>query len=251
MIRPQLQILRRSSLTTRRRAAGGRRDGFTLLELLLATAIAGVVLLAIQTTFFGALRLHNTTHARNDSDLLVQRALGIIRRDFAGLALPTDLIVGQLQTSTFSSSVGESFGDRVSPDLFTTSGKIDGWNPFSEIQKVSYWLSTASSGNGRDLIRAVTRNLLPVQEVPGEPQVLLQGVLEATVEFYDGNGWISEWDSEVLSAMPAAIKLRLTMASEQIHRPAGEPIEVIVPVMVMTSATARAAADSLLEEMLP
>jgi prepilin-type N-terminal cleavage/methylation domain-containing protein len=33
------------------------RRGFTLLELLLATAVGAVVLLAIQTVFFTALRL--------------------------------------------------------------------------------------------------------------------------------------------------------------------------------------------------
>ena len=63
--------------------------GFTLLELLLATAVAAVVLLAINTVFFGALRLHNTTHEKIDTDLVLQRALGIVRRDLAGLMLPT------------------------------------------------------------------------------------------------------------------------------------------------------------------
>jgi len=47
--------------------------GFTLLELLIATAVSAIVLLAINTTFFGALRLHNTTHEKIDSDLTQQR----------------------------------------------------------------------------------------------------------------------------------------------------------------------------------
>ena len=68
-----------------------RQRGFTLLELLIATAVGAVVLIVIQTTFFGALRLHNTTHARIDSDLLLQRALGLVRKDFAGIMLPGGL----------------------------------------------------------------------------------------------------------------------------------------------------------------
>ena len=36
-----------------------RRRGFTLLELIIATAVGAVVLVVIQTTFFSALRLHN------------------------------------------------------------------------------------------------------------------------------------------------------------------------------------------------
>ena len=69
-------------------APRARRRGFTLLELIIATAVGAVVLVVIQTTFFSALRLHNTTHARLAEDQSVQRAAGIIRRDLAGLVLP-------------------------------------------------------------------------------------------------------------------------------------------------------------------
>ena len=46
--------------------AGRGRRAFTLLELLVATAVGAVVLIVVQTTFFSALRLHNTTHTRID-----------------------------------------------------------------------------------------------------------------------------------------------------------------------------------------
>ena len=60
----------------RRRPSLRSTRGFTLLELLIATAVSAIVLLAINTTFFGALRLHNTTHENIDSDLTQQRACG-------------------------------------------------------------------------------------------------------------------------------------------------------------------------------
>jgi type II secretion system protein J len=220
-----------------------RTGGFTLLELLIATAVGAVVLVVIQTSFFGALRLHNTTHARAEADLSLQRALGIIRRDFAGLMLPGGVLSGQLQTTVFSSSLGDSFGERVTPDLFTTSGKVDGWNPFSEAQMVAYFLAPTHDGSGaKDLVRAVKRNLLPVQDQPGEPQVLLRGVMEATLEFYDGAGWIGEWDSESTSMLPNALKLRLVLATEAGQRASTEPVELVVPVLVKTSASAAAEA---------
>lgn len=251
----------RAQNSERRRPLAGARSytpprggaaGFTLLELLLATAVAAVVLIVIQTTFFGALRLHNTTHARIDGDLEVQRALSIIRRDFAGLMMPAGVLSGQLQTTAFSTTPGEDFGERVSPDIFTNSGRIDGWNSFSEVQRVAYFLDQSKSpGAGKDLVRVVTRNLLPVQEVPGEPEVLLHGVEEAVVEFCDGTGWTQEWDSEVTSALPTGIKLRLTLARGEQDRLAPEPIELIVPVFVTTVTSARAAAANMPEEPLP
>lgn len=44
--------------------------GFTLLELLIATGVAAIVLLVINGTYFGALRLYNATNERTDATLV-------------------------------------------------------------------------------------------------------------------------------------------------------------------------------------
>ncbi len=214
------------------------RRGFTLIELLLGIAVGAVVLVVIQTTFFGALRLHNTTHARIDSGLEVERALGIVRRDLAGLMLPGGTLTGHLQTTNFSSTMTGFSGERVSPDFVTNSGKIDGWSPFAEAQQVAYYLAPSEGSNGlKDLVRLVNRNLLPVQELIPEEQVLLRGVVEASVLFYDGFGWTDAWDSEATATLPTALKFSLTLASpDGAQRPLA-PMELVVPVMATTTAT--------------
>ncbi len=218
---------------------GGRSArGFTLLELLISTAVGAIVLLVIQTTYFGALRLHNTTHARIDADLVVQRTLGIIRRDLAGLMLPGGTLSGQLQTTVFSAMGEGNYGDRVSPDIFTNSGKIDGWNPFSDVQMVAYYLAASSTGtSGKDLVRVVTRNLLPAQDTEPEQQILLSGVESAAMLFYDGAGWIDFWDSEATSTLPAALRLSLVMASGDGSGSGNAPIDLVVPVLAKTTTS--------------
>ncbi len=239
-------------MKTRRRPPFRSLRGFTLLELLIATAVAAIVLLAINTTFFGALRLHNTTHEKIDFDLVQQRALSIVRRDLAGLMLPTGgngtVLAGPLQTTEFSSSPNDPAGDRVSADFYTNSGKIDGWNPYSEVQKIAYFLAPATDGsNGKSLVRAITRNLLPVQEVgPDDQQVILSGVASAEIEFYDGFDWVPDWDSTVTSTLPTAIKFRLVMARPGSNVETDGPVELVVPVFATTttSQTDAAAAAS-------
>lgn len=212
--------------------------GFTLLELLLATAVGAVVLLAINTTFFGALRLHNTTHDRIEADLVLERTLAIVRRDFAGLMLPGGTLSGQLQSSSFTSTTEGISGDRISPDLYTNSGKIDGWNPFSEVQMVAYYLAPGDTPTGgKRLVRVVTRNLLPVQDAEPEEQVLLEGVDSASVQFFDRIAWTDMWDSEATSTLPSALKFSLVMAGRDANEPAPAPIELVVPVVVMTTTS--------------
>lgn len=221
------------------------RGGFTLLELLIATAVGAVVLLVIQTTYFGALRLHNTTHARIDGSLALERALGIVRRDFAGIVMPGGVLSGHLQTENFSSPTRDSYGERVSPDIYTNSGKVDGWNPFSEVQMVAYYLApSAEGGVGNSLVRVLTRNLLPVQEATPEDQMVLEGVASATVSFYDGTAWTDAWDSSVTSTLPTAIKFSLMMTPPDASQPAPGPIDLVVPITVTTTTSQREAEEA-------
>ena len=233
----------REQFQSRRRA----QRGFTLLELLLATAVGSIVLIVIQTTFFGALRLHNTTHARIEEDRMVHRTRGIVRRDLAGIMLPGGTLSGQLQSENDSALSTGSHGERVSPDIFTNSGKIDGWSPFSDVQMVAYYLAPATGGEaGKNLVRVVTRNLLPVQEPGADDVVLLHDVVSASVSYYDGAGWIDTWDSEATSTLPTAIKFSLTMAAKGAGQ-APAPYELVVPI-VATTTTSQQQAE---EEALP
>jgi type II secretion system protein J len=220
--------------------------GFTLLELLLATAIGAIVLLVINATFFAALRLHNATHEKIDDDLVVQRTLSIVRKDLAGIMIPpnpqatTYKLSGQLTTEASSTNDLDSSSERVTPDIYTNSGKIDGWTPFAEVQMVSYYLSPAADGGPtKDLVRVLTRNLLPAIDATTEDQTLLTGVTAAGISYFDGENWLDTWDSATTRSLPAALKFTLVLAprDRNMSRADPAPIELIVPVLVKTTAT--------------
>jgi type II secretion system protein J len=222
-------------------------SGFTLLELLLATAVAAIVLLVINTTFFSALRLHNATHEKIDDDLVLQRTLGIMRRDFAGIRLPgnpqatTYQLAGQLSTDTNTTNALDSVAERITPDIYTNSAKIDGWTPFSEVQMVSYYLVNPSDGRpNKDLVRVVTRNLIAAVDPVTEEQRLLNNVSAAAISFFDGENWNDSWDSATSNTLPTAIKFSLVLGERDGSPPrSNDPIEIVVPVIVKTTQTAQ------------
>jgi type II secretion system protein J len=229
--------------TPRRRVDGA---GFTLIELLLATAIGAIVLLVINATFFAALRLHNTTHEKIDDDLVVQRTLGILRKDLAGIMVPanpqatTAKFAGQLTSDITTTNDLDGTSERVTPDLYTNSGKIDGWSSFADVQRVAYYLSPASDGgSSKNLVRVLTRNLLPVVEGETENQTLLSGVRSAAISFFDGENWLDTWDSVTSTSLPSALKFSIVIEPrDRTSSPADPaPIELIVPVVVKTTAT--------------
>jgi len=222
-------------MTPRSPSRRASRRAFTLLELLVATAVSAIVLLVINATFFGALRLHNTTHDHIDRDLVLQRTLGIVRSDLAGLMLPGGVMSGQFQTMATDGVISDAPGDRLSPDLYTTTGTIDGWNPFSEVQIVSYYLAPEADGsNNKSLVRVVARNVLPVQESTTDQQVLLHGINTASLQYFDGTEWTDAWDSSTSSTLPTAIKLQLVLAPVDAGQPLPSAVELVVAVPVVT-----------------
>jgi type II secretion system protein J len=229
------------------RSPGLRRAnrGFTLVELLMASVVGAIVLLVISGTYFNALKLYNATNEQVDSDLVLQRALGLVQSDLSGLLLPKGVLSGQFQTAP-TQSLTQDFSDtRLSPDIYTTSGVVNGWNPFSEAQVVAYFIAPANDGTGtKNLVRAVTRNLLPSQTPTTDQKVLLSGVTDAEFDYYDGSEWTDTWDSTVTYTLPQAVRFSLRLAARNTGQAQAQPIELVVPVLVTTRTSQLQAAAS-------
>jgi type II secretion system protein J len=223
--------------------------GFTLLELLIATAVGAIVLIVINGTYFGALRLHNSTHDRIEADLVLERALGLVQRDLAGLMLPAGTATppagtfsGQFQDTPTDSLTQEFSDTRVSPDFHTTSATVDGWSPYSEVQVVAYFLAPATDGSHtKNLVRAVTRNLLPAQTPTTDEQILITGVADAEFEYFDGDEWTTTWDSTVTSTLPIAVQFSLSLANTDSSQSPPQSVKLVVPVLVATRTSQAAA----------
>ncbi len=216
------------------------RGGFTLIEILIAVAAFAIVLAAINTVFYAALRLRNSTTTAIEKALPLEHALGVIQRDLANIVLPGGTMAGTFSTTSTSNSVaGQS-----SPNFYTASGVIDELSPFAEVQRVSYLLvaSTNRSG-GKDLVRSVSRNLLPSLQDQSEQEWLLTGVQTLTFLYQDGTQWRDSWDSSIenpstgmSNSLPAAVKVQIQMAAENNGGTRGRsrelPVELVVPIVV-------------------
>lgn len=237
------------------RRAGARKAGFTLLELLLATAIFAIVLLAIQTVFFAGLTLRKRTSAALDESLPIQQSLAILRKDLQNAVNPGGVLAGHFRvggpadslasgsaTVTGSGSAtgrGTSLGIAASTqggglDFFTAVGNPGDWEPGADIIEVNYQLmeplEKTDETRGQDLVRSVTRNLLSTGTLESEEQRLLPNVESLEFEFYDGYNWQTTWDTSMDSTpLPNAVRVSLLIAPD-LDNPATirEPIRMIV-----------------------
>ena len=216
------------------RASGG----FTLVEILIAVSIMAILLVAINGAFFGALRLRQRTMDSLETSLPVEEALQTMQRDLANLVASTNgTFFGPLrsinQTNTLPGQIG--------PDFYTSGGELDGMVPFGNVEKIDYLLTAPTNGMGgpgQDLVRAITRNLLPIsqQPLPEEKQTLLSGVQSVTFLYYDGTQWDAAWDTTQQTNLPLAIKVQIQMAAHSAGAlTLNPPLELVVPVDVLLS----------------
>lgn len=223
-----------------RRCAGFRlatapaRNGagaFTLLEVLLAVGIFAIILLAINTVFYSALKLRQRTNEALSESLPIHQALTIMRRDLRGAMQP----VGVLASSFKDGLVGIGTVQSSGLEFFTTTGTLNDYEPWGDVQKVTYQLTESldrSRARGKDLIRSVTRNLLNTGiEEPVEQR--LAGNVE-TMEFwcYNGTDWRNTWDSANGDTnLPVAVKVLLYMAADYSADIRNrQPLELLVPL---------------------
>ena len=211
----------------------GARRGFTLIELVLALGIAGIVLTAINAVFFGAMRLRNTTVKVAEQTAPVERALTVLKRDLVGIVPPGEL-AGPMGTDATMIGVNQT----LILEFFTTTGIVKDDVPWGDLQKIDYWLQDPTNKNsgavGKDLIRGITANLLPSTPVAPEAHRVIGGVESFRLSFFDGTNWNDVWPI-ANSNTPAAIKAFLTFATPKGGSPASPPIQFLVPVLIQSS----------------
>ncbi len=201
---------------------------FTLIEMLIALAISGIVLAAINTVFFGAIRLRNRMTAVTEQTLPVDRAVATMKRDLLGI-VPIGVLAGPMGTDSANS------GMKQPPllEIFTASGALSAEVPWADVQKIDYLLqepTNKAAASGMDLIRGVTRDLLSVNIIPPEPQLLIGDVKSLVFSYYDGTNWNDTW-STTLSNVPVAIKVALDFTPPKSGGPVIPRLQFLVPIV--------------------
>ncbi len=242
-----------------RRLAGG----FTLLEILLASVAAALLLVAIYGVFTQAIHLRDRAAVRVRDSRLRERAERILRDDLNNALISGGLLASTLTGGTASAGGPGGAGMPGYLKFTATNGKSSSGDVASDLQQIEYYLTPASgpnAGGGQSsgvLTRAVTRDLLDAttQTSPKE-EFILTGVQALQVQFYDGSTWQDSWqytsaestasDSTATAStatttatggavtlgnatLPQAVRVNVVLAPSAPNGQPPPPIEVLVP----------------------
>lgn len=209
-----------------------RRTGFTLMEVVIAIAIASI----IAASLYGALSIAFASRDTVKNQMTAPReaaiALEVARRDFASVVPieasgPINSFVGTSSTSISGNADGAEFfclgksSPRVTTDLTgqpiasDPSVAAPAGEPTREgLRRVRLYLEVDQQRPDTYLLlRQVDDNVFADTPTEMPPEVLLSGVTSMEMRYFDSVGWASEWDSITFNnALPLAVEMTLTLA---------------------------------------
>ncbi len=178
-----------------------RYGGFTLLELLVALAVASVVVLAVTGTLFSISKSQEIAAQESERLRSLRNISDLLRRELSSALY--QLNNKQLR---FLVEDRDYYGKPASTLALSTLAP-----PLSDAVSDQVWVqySLEESAGGMTL-RRTARDLFQVETTEQQFSYPVMEQLEGfLVECYDGSKWIKTWDTELIHRLPQIIRISL------------------------------------------
>ncbi len=195
---------------------GAKNAGFTLIEIMVATALASIILIMAYASYRSIFDSIKRSTGRAEFYENVNLALMKIDQDISNA-----YYVRANKNITFicENVRGNSRLDfvTVNHNDFLMAGKRNTPVHMSDVREVGYFLREAK--NTADLFHLIKREKVNYwDEDPlsgGTEHVLLPNVVSLKFEFHKGNDWADDWDSRQNNMFPRAVKTTLVVKNYQ------------------------------------
>jgi type II secretion system protein J len=203
-----------------------RRAGFTLVELLVALALAVVVTALVLATLAITNRTRRSQADRVACRALADRALGQLARD-----LERAFVFPKNDATAFTLSRGAAASNAVLELAFARMAPLPGEDHlrWAEVARVAYRLTEAGPTNFA--LTCTTQPLAgPAALQPVTTNAVFQGLEAFDVALFDGKLWKDTWIGSGASTNGAPRAARITLAAQRGLAQHAATAEVIIPV---------------------
>ena len=181
-----------------------RNSGFTLLEVLIAVVLLGILSAALYGSYFGVLRARDRAASGMESRRELGATLDLIRREVSSARFNRSD-----KRLRFVVEDRDSFGTQSSTLELTTLVPTTGQSrKESGIVTVAYRMAEK---NKKRILTRQERDLFSEDTtIFAYPQ--MEQITAFLVECYDGSKWVKSWDSTINKRLP--IRVRVTVQIE-------------------------------------
>ena len=180
-----------------------------------------VVASCLYTALYTGFRAYRSAQAAVDPTTVAMNVIELLKQDICGVLPPGSNLAGAF---IGIDSGGVKGVDADSLEFYTThvyvdDAQLDGLTADTPlvggIGKVNLLLEEDSETKDGTylLLRQVTTNLLAPQVAEVDEQVLCRSVASLNFRYYDGTGWLDEWDSTAdANSLPLAVEIDVEIA---------------------------------------
>jgi general secretion pathway protein J len=195
-------------------SAISRNRGFTLLEVLIALVLLGILSAALYGSYFGVVRARESASDGMESRRELAATLDLIRREVASA-----IFVRSDKRLRFVVEDRDIFGAPASVlELTPLAPPSASARSESGIVKVRYRL--IEQEKKLTLTRQEQDLFFEGADVPVYPQ--MEQIRSFLVECLDGTKWVKNWDTAINGVLPKAVRVTVQVEEQ------GKPVEYVV-----------------------
>jgi type II secretion system protein J len=188
------------------------RGAFTLLELLVAMTMMMAVAACLYTALSTGFRAYRAAQSAVEPTFQAANAIELLKEDISGVLPPGGVLAGAF---IGTDSRGAKGVDDDSLEFYTTHIYADDEQTAGGLGKIELLLEDDLEGAYGDymLVRRVTLSLLSPRAVEAQEQVLCRNVVSLNLRYFDGDGWVDDWDSTAdANSLPKAVEIDVQIA---------------------------------------
>lgn len=189
-----------------------RREGFTLIEVLIALAIVSAVIAALYSTFFLS---HRAIEAIDDSLVRIQESrnvMDVLKRE----AESTFYERGKTY-ALFKLEDKDFYGKQASRLTFTSFSAL-----LPGLSKITY---SVDEDNGKMILK---KKVISAYARSGRAKdvELIEDIEAFTIEAKYNGSWVKTWDSELTNSMPEEIRITVKIMKRDKEGKSGTPFTI-------------------------
>ena len=186
------------------------------MELIVALVLMDVIALALYSSMHTGFKAKSASQTLLKPYQSITPAMEFIRKDITSAVRPDGIIAGVFAGED---EAGELSLGADTLSFYTCSYLPDEDEISSNIINVEYALEDDIEREETVLKRLVKKNILSPTEVEPDEEVICRDVSGLNFRYFDGSGWVDEWDSSVESGqLPWAVEIILTIKDEESNR---------------------------------
>jgi prepilin-type N-terminal cleavage/methylation domain-containing protein len=180
--------------------------GFTLVEILLAVGILGIIFSMVYWTFDQTYDVIEGVQMETDRFRSVRLSLNKMSEEVSS----TYWREGHKDSLFIGEDIEENGLPRDSLRFMSASnyGFSEGGNE-SDMNIISYYLEREGEGENFKLMHSEIRNIFSASEENREAYELGESLIGLNLRYFNGTDWVDSWNSDELKAVPLTVEITI------------------------------------------